>query len=115
MSSPAEKLKLCEIGELTFYPPDPERFPALRLAREALRLGGAAAAVMNAANEVAVASFLAGEIGFLAIAQVVEKTMYDLSGCTIGSIDEITSVDREARAKTRDSIENLTRRAAMMA
>ncbi len=74
--APAAKLSLGEIGELTFYPPDPDRFPALRIARAALRLGGGAAAVLNAANEVAVASFLAGEIGFLTIARVVEETMY---------------------------------------
>ena len=64
------KLDLHEIGQLTFEDPDTERFPALRLAREALDAGGAASTILNAANEVAVRRFLDGEIGFLDIFQV---------------------------------------------
>jgi 1-deoxy-D-xylulose-5-phosphate reductoisomerase len=112
ISAPAPKLRLADIGQLTFYPPDAERFPALRIAREALRLGGAAAAVMNAANEIAVGSFLAGEIGFLDIAPVVEKTIYSVGTRAVGSIDEITAVDHEARQQAQTVIANQTRRTA---
>ena len=73
METPCERLDLAAIGELDFEAPDEERFPALRLAREALEAGGAAPAVLNAANEVAVAAFLAGRIGFPDIAALVER------------------------------------------
>ncbi|TPW04053.1 MAG: 1-deoxy-D-xylulose-5-phosphate reductoisomerase, partial [bacterium] len=75
IEAPAPKLDLAAIATLTFESPDPVRFPALRLAREALKAGGSAAAVMNAANEIAVAAFLNRRIGFLDIAQVVERTI----------------------------------------
>ena len=71
----APGLDLPALGALTFEGPDEARFPALRLAREALATGGGAPAAMNAANEVAVHAFLAGEIGFLDIAQTVEATL----------------------------------------
>jgi 1-deoxy-D-xylulose-5-phosphate reductoisomerase len=72
---PAPALDLAAVGTLTFEPPDEGRFPALRLAREALAAGGGGPAAMNAANEVAVAAFLNGEIGFLDIASVVDATL----------------------------------------
>ncbi|MDO8379690.1 1-deoxy-D-xylulose-5-phosphate reductoisomerase [Phenylobacterium sp.] len=72
---PAPKLDLAQIGQLTFEAPDYERFPALRLAKDALAAGGAAPAVMNAANEVAVAAFLDRRIGFLDIAAIVADTL----------------------------------------
>src|SRR5512134_1251975 len=97
IAAPAPRLKLADIGQLTFYAPDEDRFPALRIAREALRLGGSAAAVLNAANEIAVESFLGGEIGFLDIAHVVEKTIYAVGSRAVDSIEDITEVDREAR------------------
>ena len=64
IESPSQRLDLAAIARLDFELPDLARFPALRLAREALEAGGAAPIILNAANEVAVASFLAGEIGF---------------------------------------------------
>src|SRR5262249_55648026 len=73
--TPAKRLDLAAIGSLTFENPDSVRFPALRLAREALKAGGTAPAVLNAANEVAVAAFLKGKIGFLHIAQTVQPTL----------------------------------------
>lgn len=115
IAAPAPRLKLAEIGQLTFYAPDEDRFPALRIAREALRLGGASAPVLNAANEIAVESFLGGEIGFLDIAPVVEKTIYAVGSRPVDSIDEITEVDREARAMAREAISGLARRAAFSA
>lgn len=75
---PAPKLDLAAIGSLTFEAPDMDRFPAIGLARAALRIGGGAPAAMNAANEVAVAAFLARRIGFLDIAATVEKVVEQL-------------------------------------
>jgi 1-deoxy-D-xylulose-5-phosphate reductoisomerase len=72
---PAKKLDLARMGPLSFEEPNPERFPALRIAKAALAEGGAAPAAMNAADEVAVAAFLGGRIGFLDIAEVVEETL----------------------------------------
>ena len=72
---PAMKLDLARMGPLSFEAPDPERFPALRIAKTALAEGGGAPAAMNAADEVAVAAFLAGRIGFLDIAATVEETL----------------------------------------
>jgi 1-deoxy-D-xylulose-5-phosphate reductoisomerase len=72
---PAKKLDLARMGPLSFQEPDPERFPALRIAKAALAEGGAAPAAMNAADEVAVAAFLGERIGFLDIAEVVEETL----------------------------------------
>ena len=72
---PAQKLDLARVGSLDFEAPDLERFPALRIAKSALLAGGAAPAAMNGADEVAVAAFLDGRIGFLDIAEVVEETL----------------------------------------
>ena len=69
------RLDLAALGRLEFLPPDPVRFPALRLARDALRAGGGAPVVLNAANEVAVALFLDRRLGFLDIAAVVEEAL----------------------------------------
>ncbi|MCC6776399.1 MAG: 1-deoxy-D-xylulose-5-phosphate reductoisomerase, partial [Hyphomicrobiales bacterium] len=71
----AARLDLTRIGTLTFEAPDPQRFPALGLARAALASGGGAPTVLNAANEVAVAEFLAGRLGFMGIAALVERTL----------------------------------------
>jgi 1-deoxy-D-xylulose-5-phosphate reductoisomerase len=76
----APVLDLAAIGALTFEAPDAERFPALAIAREALLTGGGAPAAMNAANEVAVRSFLDGGIGFLDIARTVEETLARMNG-----------------------------------
>lgn len=75
MAAPTERLDLVRLGTLTFEAPDEARFPALRLAREALRTGGTAPAVLNGANETAVAAFLASRIGFCDIARTVERAL----------------------------------------
>jgi 1-deoxy-D-xylulose-5-phosphate reductoisomerase len=80
MSWPAPRLDLAALGQLTFEQPDLSRFPALKLAKDALTAGGTAPAVMNAANEAAVAAFLDRRIGFLDIADTVEETLNRLSG-----------------------------------
>jgi 1-deoxy-D-xylulose-5-phosphate reductoisomerase len=77
---PAPQLDLASIGQLTFESPDPQRFPAIDLARAALKAGGAAPAAMNAANEAAVAAFLDRKIGFLDIATIVAETLESLNG-----------------------------------
>ena len=72
---PGQRLDLARIGKLTFERPDLDRFPALKLARSALEAGGWATNILNAANEIAVAAYLAGTIGFLEIARVVEQSI----------------------------------------
>ncbi|MGH9806093.1 MAG: 1-deoxy-D-xylulose-5-phosphate reductoisomerase, partial [Terriglobia bacterium] len=104
MAAPTKRLDLAELGTLTFEAPDIERFPALRLAREVLAAGGSAGTVLNAANEVAVEAFLAGQIGFLAIAALVEATLAANAGLTTSrraSVDDVLAVDAEARASAR--------------
>jgi len=97
IDAPVPRLDLAAFATLTFENPDPVRFPSLRLAREALRAGGSAAAVLNAANEVAVASFLGRRIGFLDIATVVEKTVEGVEHCELTSIEDVLAQDRIAR------------------
>jgi 1-deoxy-D-xylulose-5-phosphate reductoisomerase len=95
--APTKRLDLAEIGRLTFEAPDPERFPALRLAREALtRAGGPT--VLNAANETAVHAFLGGQIGFLDIAATVERTLEQLPGGNLDSLEDVYDLDKAARA-----------------
>jgi 1-deoxy-D-xylulose-5-phosphate reductoisomerase len=100
MSTPAQRLDLASIARLDFEVPDLERFPALRLAREALEAGGAAPTVLNAANEVAVASFLAERIRFLDIALVVQQALNEARYDAPGSIGDVLEIDRVTRERT---------------
>ena len=93
-----EPLDLFQVGTLGFERPDFERFPALKLAYEALRLGGSAPAVMNAANEIAVASFLDGCLPFLAITDVIARTLDSLPAVRVSALDDVLEADRQARA-----------------
>ena len=95
--APVARLDLAKIGALTFEAPDQKRFPALRLAREALQAGRGAPTVLNAANEVAVQGFLEGRISFLDITQVVEQALEVLSAPAVDSLDQVIEVDRQAR------------------
>lgn len=97
MAAPAKRLDLAEIGQLSFEKPDLERFPALSLARAALNRGNGSTAVLNAANEVAVASFLAEQLGFLDIAAVVEETLDRVAAQPITSFEDFEQLDAEAR------------------
>src|ERR1700738_455737 len=103
IKGPAAKLDLAKIGQLTFEAPDFQRFPGLRLAYDALRTGKGATTVYNAANEVAVAAFIAGKIRFGAIARLVEATMdaWVRSGnlAPLTCADDAISVDYNARNK----------------
>ena len=105
MDTPCAPLDLAMLGELTFRAPDEQRFPATRLAREAAEAGGAAALVLNAANEVAVAAFLAGQIAFTRIAAMVEGAMMRFAPATPTSLDEVIALDAEARAHARALLE----------
>jgi 1-deoxy-D-xylulose-5-phosphate reductoisomerase len=105
--APAPRLDLAAIGQLTFEAPDPERFPALRLARAALQRGGSAPTVLNAANEVAVQAFLSRQIGFLDIARVVERTLEAVDPVPSSSIDDVLAQDQRARACATGIIERL--------
>ncbi|EPY02674.1 1-deoxy-D-xylulose-5-phosphate reductoisomerase [Magnetospirillum fulvum] len=95
--APVPRLDLASIGTLKFEAPDQTLFPSLRLAREALRAGGSVAAVLNAANEVSVAAFLARKIGFLDIARVVERTIEGVNHRELLSIDDVLAQDQVAR------------------
>ncbi|MFQ5773195.1 MAG: 1-deoxy-D-xylulose-5-phosphate reductoisomerase [Kiloniellaceae bacterium] len=97
MAAPVERLDLARIGRLTFEAPDPARFPALRLAREALQTGGTAPTILNAANEVAVQGFLDRRVGFLGIAAIVEQTLERLPAGRLDGIEDVLAVDGEAR------------------
>jgi 1-deoxy-D-xylulose-5-phosphate reductoisomerase len=102
MVAPSARLDLGKIATLTFEPPDSERFPALRLAREALKAGGAATNILNASNEVAVAGFLDNNLGFLDIPRIVAETLEKMPVSAIRSVDDALSVDNEARHIARD-------------
>ncbi|WP_342022018.1 1-deoxy-D-xylulose-5-phosphate reductoisomerase [Methyloceanibacter stevinii] len=107
MHVPNERIDLATLGSLTFEAPDPERFPALRLAKEVLDTGGGAGAVLNAANEVAVAAFLEKRLGFLGIAGLVETTLVDcadLIALTAETAEDVYEIDEEARRRARDRL-----------
>lgn len=106
----APRLDLAAAGRLDFAPPDPERFRALELARRALRQGGAAPTILNAANEVAVASFLAGRIGFLDIVRTVESVLESLLDAPTGTLEEVLACDRAARHRAEAVIAGISPR-----
>ncbi len=102
IAAPSPRLRLEEIGRLTFEAPDFERFPALQLARDALRAGGDMPTILNAANEVAVELFLAGSLGFLHIARLVEATISAIPMSRPGTIGDVLDSDLRARTKARE-------------
>jgi 1-deoxy-D-xylulose-5-phosphate reductoisomerase len=97
LSSGVSALDLIKIGRLDFKPVDTQRFPCLRLAYDALNLGGTAPAIINAANEVAVNAFLAGTIRFLSIPIVIEKVLKSSTIEPVESIAQLIQVDKDAR------------------
>ena len=97
--SPVPQLRLEDWGKLTFYAPDNETFPAMDMARQALRLGGVYPAALNAANEVAVEAFLEERIGFLDIPRLVGDTL-DMSLPAPGSVADVLEADKEIRRLT---------------
>ncbi|MEO5612493.1 MAG: 1-deoxy-D-xylulose-5-phosphate reductoisomerase [Sphingomicrobium sp.] len=105
METPAERLDLADIRNLEFENPDLVRFPALRIARDALEQGGTAPTVLNAANEIAVASFLAGQIGFTDIVSLVERTLERADAGAPSSIEDVIQIDLRTRDVTAEMIE----------
>jgi 1-deoxy-D-xylulose-5-phosphate reductoisomerase len=105
MATPAQRLDLASIARLDFEKPDLTRFPALRLAREALEEGGAAPVVLNAANEVAVASFLAGAIKFSEIVAVVQEALNTADYDAPRSIGDVLEIDRVTREKAQSMMQ----------
>jgi 1-deoxy-D-xylulose-5-phosphate reductoisomerase len=101
MATPAQRLDLAAIARLDFEAPDLDRFPALRLAREALEAGGAAPVVLNAANEVAVAGFLAGRIGFPEISRLVQEALMAGDYGAPRSIRDVQEIDRVTRERAQ--------------
>ncbi|MEO0992999.1 MAG: 1-deoxy-D-xylulose-5-phosphate reductoisomerase [Pseudomonadota bacterium] len=99
---PVERVDFAALARLDFEAPDPDRFPALRLARLAMEHGGVAGCVMNGAHEIALDAFIAGEIGFLDMASLVESTMEALDDLPEATdLSEIFAVDAEARRVSR--------------
>ncbi len=107
-----DPLDLARIGQLGFEPPDPERFPALRLAYQALRAGGTAPAVLNAANEVAVAAFLDRRLSFLGMTAVVEETLVSTAVTALATLEDVLAADAAARARAGQIVDRLYSNAA---
>ncbi|GLR78105.1 1-deoxy-D-xylulose-5-phosphate reductoisomerase [Azospirillum oryzae] len=97
IATPAERLDLVKAATLTFEAPDPQRFPALRLARAALQSGGGAPTILSAANEVAVQAFLDRRIGFLDIERIVEETLTALPHRPLRDLAAVREADADAR------------------
>jgi 1-deoxy-D-xylulose-5-phosphate reductoisomerase len=103
------RLDLAAVGELTFEQPDLETFACLRLALEAGRAGGTAPCVLNAADEVAVAAFLARRVGFTAIAAAIEAVLEDMPAQPVTHFEQLFAIDAEARRRTEERIGGLAR------
>jgi len=101
---PVERLDLAAAGALTFEAPDEEAFPCLRLARDAAQVGGTAPCVLNAANEVAVGAFLAGQVSFGGIARVVDGTLEDVPPEPVGHFSDLWRADGAARDRARELV-----------
>jgi 1-deoxy-D-xylulose-5-phosphate reductoisomerase len=97
MTTPSPRLDLANVARLDFTEPDTVRFPALRLARDALRAGGGAPAILNAANEIAVEAFLQRRIGFLDIAGTVAEVLDAMGNQPADTLDEVVALDAAAR------------------
>lgn len=106
LESGVSSLDLVKIGRLDFLPPDFERFPCLRLAYDALKVGGTAPAILNAVNEIAVEAFLADRIGFMDIPSVIESVMATSAIEEVVSIEQLTKVDTEARQAAKLWLQN---------
>jgi 1-deoxy-D-xylulose-5-phosphate reductoisomerase len=104
LACPGERLDLTRVGALTFEPPDVDRFPCLALARQALLAGGLAPVVLNAANEVAVAAFLDGRIGFTRIPALIADALERLAGGPLESLEACVETDADTRRWVGDRL-----------
>lgn len=112
METTVKQLDFAQVGQLEFYPPDPEKFPALRLARTALETGGIAPTVLNAANEVAVDAFLQGNLKFLALTECIELVMNSFKSESsfakpLQTIKDVLEIDGRVRVKARELAKEL--------
>jgi len=107
MSSGVERLNLFDVARLDFERPDDARFPCLRLARIVAEQGGTAAAILNAANEIAVEAFLDEALGFMDISRVIEATLADVSAQTAASLEVVLQADAVAREVAQSHVERL--------
>ncbi len=107
LPNPLPSLSLIEVGQLTFFAPDYEKFPCLRLARECLQQGGSTFAVLNAANEIAVEYFLKEKINFINIAHVVQETLSIHNKIHLPDVASVIEVDAWARRQAKELILNL--------
>jgi len=116
ISGPAERLDLARQGSLTFENPDLERFPALRLARQALEAGAGAPTVLNAANEIAVAAFLARGLQFLGIAALVEATLEAAAKRGLvrepATVEDALGVDHDSRSLAAELLPEIAAKAS---
>jgi len=112
IASGAAPLDLAALGQLSFDRPDPQRFPCLGLAYAALRQGGTAPAVLNAANEIAVAAFLDGRLRYTAIPQVIEHALGRVPAAPADGLEAVLEADRGARRAATDGVASLMGRAA---
>ncbi|OOG27175.1 1-deoxy-D-xylulose-5-phosphate reductoisomerase [Thioalkalivibrio denitrificans] len=108
VTSGVDPLDIVAVGQLDFERPDPDRFPCLGLAYEALATGGTATAVLNAANEVAVEAFLDSRLAFTAIAGVIEHTLAELTSEPVTDLDQVLAADAAARRCARERIDRLS-------
>ena len=108
------KFKVGDLRKLDFYPPDMAKFPCLRLAYEAAEAGGSRTIALNAADEVAVAAFLDGQIGFLGIPQVIQATLDETAVTHPESIQQVLTVDSDARQVARRQVEHLNKKAHLV-
>jgi 1-deoxy-D-xylulose-5-phosphate reductoisomerase len=109
IETPLARLDLPSLGRLEFHRPEPERYPALPLAGQALEAGGSAPAVLNAANEVAVEAFLAGRIPFPAIVETTARVLARHAPGPLGSLEEALDADDWARRAAREILPALER------
>ena len=112
IESGATPLDLAAVGQLSFERPDAQRFPCLGLAYAALREGGTAPAVLNAANEIAVTAFLEGKLRYTAIAQVIEQALGQAPAMQANSLESVLEADRSARRAAADCVTKLMGKAA---
>jgi 1-deoxy-D-xylulose-5-phosphate reductoisomerase len=112
IAAPADRLDFSKIKQLTFEAPDTTRFPALRIARDSLKAGGGTPAVLNAANEIAVAAFLDRQIRFTDIVAVCEQVLGELPGGEIDQLDQVLALDKEARRRATEVVAHRRRNAA---
>ena len=105
IDSGVSSLDLFQVARLDFEAPDAQRFPCLRLAYEAIGRGDSAPAMLNAANEMAVAAFLEGRLGFIDIPRIIEETLSGMAVEPVSSLEQVLEVDRQARLRAEQNIE----------